>query len=309
MSERAATLALGGGGARGIAHLGAIEEVLRAGWKVERVVGVSIGSLAGALFTFDPEIDIIQRRAVEYLSSPTFLQRQEDLLHTAPKEEDTSPGGGLFSWYNNVVDFLKAHHVLTRAVTRRSLLPGALLEDVVSELLPDADIADAEIPFGVSAVDLITGEFVLLERGPLRKAVRASASLPGIFPPVELDGRLLCDSGVLVSLPSRVARKHDPETVIAVDVGSPLKRLENCGTALDVLMRIIEVGEATFHQELSAGADLIIAPPVADIHWADFSQAESLIEIGRRAARDALQQFHPRNHWLKRIMGTGSNPT
>src|SRR5690606_29428289 len=147
--------------------------------------------------------------------------------------------------------------------TRRSLLPGALLEEVCAHLLPDADIADAEIPLGVVAVDLLSGEPVVLERGPLRIAVQASASLPGIFPPVELDGRLLCDLGVIASLPAPIARRFGQSPVIAVDVASRPRPAE-FRTALDVLMRMMEIGESMFREELRRAADVLIEPDVGD---------------------------------------------
>jgi NTE family protein len=284
------TFALGGGGARGLAQLGVIEETLRAGWQVERVIGISIGSMAGAMFAFDPDIERVQQRTLDFLLSPEFKRKQRELFRARPSD-DIADTGGLFSWYHGVAEYLQAHHMLSRAVTRRSLLPGALLEDVVTHLLPDADIADAQIPLGVAAIDLLTGRRVVLERGPLRSAVRASASLPGIFPPVEFDDMLLCDLGVLTSLPVRLARKYDPRILVGVDVGSNLKPLKQYATALDVLMRIIEIGETYFRAELRAEADLVIAPLVGDVEWSDFTEAERLIAVGRKAARDALSSF------------------
>jgi len=301
MSQRSVTLALGGGGARGLAHLGVIEEVLRAGWDVSRVVGISIGSLAGAMFAFDPDIDVVQRRALDYLLSPEFAQRQQDLMRARPLDNEAA---GLFAWYHNIVEYLTAHQKLTRAITRRSLLPGALLEEVCAHLLPDADITDAEIPLGVVAVDLLSGEPVVLDRGPLRIAVQASASLPGIFPPVELDGRLLCDLGVIASLPAPIARRIGPSPIIAVDVASRPRPAE-FRTALDVLMRMMEIGESMFREELRRAADVLIEPEVGDIHWANFSQSEALIQIGRTAARDVLRDFRPQNRWFQRLLRLG----
>jgi NTE family protein len=175
---------------------------------------------------------------------------------------------------------------------------------VCSHLLPDADIADAEIPLAVVAVDLNKGEPVVLERGPLRIAVQASASLPGIFPPVELDGRLLCDLGVIASLPAQIARRFGPSPIIGVDVASRLRTAEY-KTALDVLMRMMEIGESMFREELRQAADALIEPDVGNIHWADFSRSESLIQIGRTAAREVLRDFRPRTHWYQRLLSLG----
>jgi NTE family protein len=232
----------------------------------------------------------VQQRTLDFLLAPEFKRKQRELFRAQPSE-DIADTGGLFSWYHSVAEYLQAHHTLSRAVTRRSLLPGALLEDVVNHLLPDADIAEATIPLGVAAIDLLTGRRVVLERGPLRRAVRASASLPGIFPPVEFDGMLLCDLGVLTSLPVRLARKYDPRVLVGVDVGSNLKPLKQYATALDVLMRIIEIGETYFREELRAEADLVIAPDVGDVEWSDFTGADRLIAVGRAAARKALSNF------------------
>jgi NTE family protein len=299
MSSRRATLALGGGGARGVAHLGVIEEVERAGWEIERVVGISVGSLVGAMFAFLPDIETVQRQALDYLLSPSMSRWHQELLKAEPLE-GASPGG-LFGWYHAIVNFVQTQHKLSRANAQPALLTDALLNEVVTQLLPDADIADARIPLVVAAVDLLSGDMACLERGPVRKAVQASMSLPGIFPPVEYEGRLLCDLGVVASLPTRVTRQFMPSTLIAVDVGSHLKRLSECNTVLNILMRMIEIGESMFRQELLADAALVIAPDVGDIHWSDFSQTESLIEIGRQAARDVLRICHPHDGWWKLI--------
>ncbi len=300
MSKQPVTLALGGGGARGVAHLGVIEEVLRDGWEVDRVIGISIGSLAGAMYAFDPDIKRVQQKALDYLLSTDF-QRQQQELFKAHRNRDDNSRGGLFSWYHTVANYLEAHQTLTRAVTRKSLLPGALLEEVVKHLLPDADIADAEIPLGIAAIDLLSGERVVLEQGSLRSAVRASASIPGIFPPVELEGRMLCDLGVLASLPVRIARKYNPLVLVGVDVGGHLKHLTDYATALDVLMRIIEIGETTFRADLRAEADLVIAPDVGNVEWFDFSQSQSLIEAGRKAGQEALRRMPDTQTRLRRI--------
>ena len=300
MSAREVTLALGDGGARGLAHLGAIEEILRARFTIDHVVGISIGSLVGAMFAFDPEIDVVQRRALDYLQSTEFTRKQQELFTAQPATTEAS-SGGLFAWYHGLLNYLQTHHKLSRATTRRALLPGGFLEEVVTHLLPDADISDARIRLGVAAADLQTGAPVVLKRGSVRQAVRASASLPGIFPPIEMDGRLLCDLGVVAALPSRLARGLSGSPVIAIDVAGGLADLDECPTALDVLTRMMDIGEVMFREDLREDADLVIVPDVSGIHWADFSQSAELIERGRIAARDALSATHLKSHWLHRM--------
>lgn len=302
MKQKPTTLALGGGGARGVAHLGVIEGLLEADFRIERIVGTSIGSLAGALYAFEPDILRVQERAIDYLLSPKFADHQRTLFGAPPAsgEERT---GGVFSWYRRINEFLRAHSLLTRVVRKPSLLPGILLEDVVEHLLPDADIADAAVPISIVAVDLHSGRRVVLENGPLRLAVRASSSLPGIFPPVEWDDMLLCDIGVFCSLPLHVARSYQPRYLIGVDVSSPLKPLTQCVTALDVMMRMDEIGESLFRGHLGVEADLLISPDVESVEWFDFSACREVVEAGREAARRAIPARKPEvpGGWLKAL--------
>lgn len=281
------TLALGGGGARGMAHLGVIEVLLDAGYSVERIVGVSIGSLVGALYAFDPDIHRAQQRALDYLLSETF-QRHQKILFGASSSSDEPSTGGIFTWYDRAKSFLRGHRIFQRVIRKPSLLPGVILQDVVEHLLPDADIAEATIPLSVVSVDLRSGHKVILESGPLRDAVRASSALPGIFPPVELEGMLLTDIGVFYSLPTTVARTYASEYLIAVDVSTELKRLESCETALDVLMRMDEIGESLFRKHVRDAADLVISPDVSNVEWFDFSSSQKMVEAGRRAAKRTL---------------------
>lgn len=112
---------------------------------------------------------------------------------------------------------------------------------------------------------------------------------------------MLCDLGVVSSLPVRIARKYDPRVLVGVDVGGQIKHLTDYATALDVLMRIIEIGESTFREDLRAEADLVIAPDVGDIEWFDFSESEQLIEAGRKAGREALPNISDTHTRLQRV--------
>jgi len=290
MSSEKVTLALGGGGARGVAHLGAIEILLDAEFSIERIVGVSIGSLAGAIYAFEPDIEKAQQRTREYLLSERFRHHQQVLLETAITHSDES-SGALFSWYETVKLYLRANQRFHRVATRPALLPGFVLRDVVDSLLPDADIADAKIPLTIVAVDLKSGHNVLLEKGPVRDAVRASSSLPGIWPPVTIDDMLLCDVGVFYSVPTTLARAYSPHCLVAIDVSSSLRPLTKCETAMDVMVRMDEIAESMFRKEVIDAADVIIHPEVADIEWFDFSSPDALIEAGRKAARQSLARL------------------
>lgn len=292
-----AALVLGGGGARGVAHLGVIGELVAAGMQAERIVGVSIGALAGALYAFEPDIVRVLERTREFLSSPRFAQHQKLLMGT---QTQVSATHGEETAYYRVTD-QRTRRILHRAMSRHSLLPGRVLEDVVDALLPDADIADASIPLNIVTVDLQTGELVVFDKGPVRLAVRASASVPGIFPPVPHENRLLCDVGGICELPLDVARAYSPETLIAVDVSMQLKRLSSAASAFDIVMRMNDISAAMYRERLDLQADLVIRPNVGTVPWFDFTNSEAMVWAGATAAQHALSHFTPHGLWYQQL--------
>ncbi|MBI1313566.1 hypothetical protein GC176_19925 [bacterium] len=284
----AVTLALGGGGARGISHLGVIEGVLSAGCRIDRILGISIGSLAAAMFAFDPDIQHVQKKTLDYLSSPSFQRFQHRLLLSRSAKDDRTSDQPPSRW-ERMKQAIRVNYVCQQIVRLPSLLKGELLHHATLHLLPEANIEDAEIPLSVVAVDLLTGDRVVLTDGPVREAVRGSSSIPGIFPPVELAGKRLCDIGVLNSLPiPAIDETHPKTTVIAVDVSSDLVPIEACSTAVDVLIRMHEVGERLFREQVRREADILIRPEVGHRSWFEFGEPEQMLELGREAARRAL---------------------
>lgn len=290
-SGRQAVLALGGGGARGLAHFGAAQAVYESGIQVQRVVGISIGSLAGAMLAQDVPPADVQQELLRYLASDDFGSKQASLFGSQ------STGGransGLLGWYDQIKSYLWARHLLGRVFRRRSLLPGGVLEQVIAALVPDIDISQLPVPLSIVAVDLKSGHSIVLERGPLRRAIAASAAIPGIFPPVEWEGMLLCDLGVLDSLPTEVARSYASDLVIGVDVGPYLSRDERCESALHVMLRMDEIGERLLRRYSLLRADILIQPNVGHCPWFDFGNAERMIRRGYDAGLSAL------NHWQR----------
>lgn len=284
--RRSAVIALGGGGARGLAHLGAIQAIGEAGVQTERIVGVSMGSLVGALCASEPDIARVQAKAIQLLRSPVFQLKQKILFGAASPEEETS--AGIFSWYGRVRKYLKAHRKLTRAVTSPALMSDEPLQESIDALLPDVDLQDLPIPLSIVAVDLLSGQRVVLEKGPLRKAVRASAAIPGIFPAVPWDAMLLSDIGVIESIPTLVAQAYAEDLTIAVDVGQNLSRIDQCNTAIEVLMRVDDICERLVRRQLLDAADVLIQPNVGSCPWFDFTHPEHMICEGHKAGHKAL---------------------
>ena len=177
-------LALGGGGARGLAHVGVLSVLEEAGIPIDYVAGTSMGALIGASYCAGIEI-------------PQLLKNAED----AGWWQISRPSWPRHGW----LSFEKMEHWLT-------------------DMLGDIDIRDFAIPFAAVATDLETGERVILRDGPVGKVVRVSCSVPGIVTPVEYQGRLLCDGGISDNLPDYAARLLGADYVIGVDVFAPAFR-------------------------------------------------------------------------------------
>ncbi|MCA9127332.1 MAG: patatin-like phospholipase family protein [Planctomycetales bacterium] len=286
-----AVVALGGGGARGMAHLGALEAIIDAGFAIERMVGCSIGGLTAAIYSTGEDLPTLQTRVVTYLTSSDFASKQESLFGADPKQV-RSDSSGLLAWYDRIRSYLWTRHLLSRVVRQSSLLGCGVLQQVVDTLVPDIDIADALIPLSIVAVDLLSGHPVVLERGSLRKAVLASAAIPGIFPPVEWDNYLLSDLGVVDSLPSAIAETYTHDVLIGVDVGPTLETTNGCKSALHVLLRMDEIAEQLYRRHSKRNVDLLIRPDVGNYPWFDFSEPGLLINRGFEAGRDSI------NRWL-----------
>ncbi len=174
-------LALSGGAARGLAHIGVLEVLEREGVPIDCVAGASVGSLAGATYCAGLEVQTIRQIALRV------------------------------NWR------LLAHPVWPR----RGLVSFAKLERWLVSLLGDPHFSDLDIPFAAAATDMETGQPVILRQGRLARAVRASCSVPAVVRPVEVDGRLLGDGGVTDNLPVSAVRDMGAERVIGVDLCSP----------------------------------------------------------------------------------------
>lgn len=173
-------LALGGGLARGLAHVGVLRVLEETGVKVDFIAGTSMGSLIAALYACGLKLKLIERLA-QRISRRTWM----DL---------TFP--------------------------RMGLIAGDKLEQLLYMLTGRRSFSDLSMPLAVVAVDLIGGERIVITEGSVARAVRASCAIPGIFSPVEIGGKLLVDGGVLERVPAPAVREMGADIVIAVDVGA-----------------------------------------------------------------------------------------
>ncbi|OYP33033.1 hypothetical protein CGZ80_19285 [Rhodopirellula sp. MGV] len=283
-----ATVMLGGGGARGLAHLGAVRAVGHSGMGIGRLVGVSMGALMAALIAAERDVERAESLAREFLVSDRYRTLQKTVLDAAigTHGKDETNDRWLRRW-RSVFWIQKA---VSRAARSESLLPGTLLQAITEELLPDINIEDLRTPLHLVAVDLRNGERVSIDRGPLREAVQASMSIPGVFPSVEIDGRQLSDIGVYDAVPCDMAIEmmEGQGELIVVDVSPTESSNAACKTAIQSILRFQELAEARIRQHQLRLADIVVRPQVGSVAWFDFTNPDPLIQAGYDAASTAL---------------------
>lgn len=244
-------LVLGGGAARGFAHVGVIRVLEQEKVPVDMVVGASVGSLIGAIWSGEQNSFELEWTA--------FQLEKDDLLD----------------------------YGLLTAVLGMGLARGEKLEAFVKGRVKAQNIEDLKIPFAAVAADLNWGEKVVLDRGPVARAVRASSAIPGVFQPVLHMGKLLVDGGVVDNVPIAVARQKGAELVIAVDISGSVGNT-NITNLVDVLLQATNVMFALNVEHSRRDADVLIRPAVGDVPMLDFTQKKRCMQAGIEAAQAAV---------------------
>jgi len=292
-------LVLSGGGALGIAHVGVIQVLEALHVPVDCVAGTSMGAIVGGLYAagYSPaelealvhELDwrAFLRDAPDRRRLP-FRRKVDDLTYLSRWEFGLS-GAGL-----EMPSGMVAGHRIG-ATLRLLALRAAGVDDF--DRLP--------LPFRAVAADATTGETVVLSRGELSRALRASMAVPGLFAPVEIDARLLVDGGVVANLPVDAARAMGAAVVIAVDLGQPMGERERPRTMAGILGRTVDFLTRLNVERALADADLVIRPEVDEHGLLDFHAAAALLERGVVAARaqeEALRRLAVGDEeWRRRV--------
>jgi len=245
-------LALGGGAARGFAHVGVIQVLEEAGIRPNLVAGTSAGSLVAAI----------------YASGKTGSQLQQ--------VAETMEEATIADW--------------TLPLFNRGVLRGDALARYVNGQVSGRLIENMPIPLGIVATDLNTGVDMLFQRGDTGTAVRASSAVPAVFQPVRIAGRDYVDGGLVSPVPVRAARKMGAELVIAVDISSPPDGNLGNGT-LDVLLQTFSIMGKSINGFELRDADVVVRPTLTGISSADFGARKRSIDAGRQAMLQALPQL------------------
>jgi len=248
-------LALGGGAARGFAHVGVIAVLEEAGLRPHLVVGTSAGSLVAAI----------------YATGKTSAQLQQ----TALAMEEVA----MTDWMLPIIG--------------KGVFRGDALGRYVNQLVGGRLIENMAMPLGIVATDLNSGQAVLFRSGDTGTAVRASSAVPAVFVPVRISGHEYVDGGLVSPVPVRFARQMGADIVIAVDISSPPEG-NPAGDTLQILLQTFSIMGKSINQYELKDADVVVRPSLAGLRSADFSARKLAIDSGRAAMLAALPALKAR---------------
>ena len=254
LSKPKVALVLGGGAARGFAHIGVIRALEQEKIPVDLVVGTSVGSLIGALYAHD-------RNSFE-LEWTAFALEKDDIFD----------------------------YGLLNAFTGMGAAKGEKLEAFIKTKVPIANIEDLKIPFAAVATDLNRGTRVILDSGSVGRAVRASSAIPGVFQPVEHQSKTLVDGGLIDNVPVSVAREKGADIVIAVDIGKQVSNF-NIVDIIDVMLQSITIMSAENAKFKKQEADVLIEPKIGDVGMLDFTQKKRCMQAGIEATQKVMPEI------------------
>ncbi|MEW6516128.1 MAG: patatin-like phospholipase family protein [candidate division FCPU426 bacterium] len=294
-------LALGGGGARGLAHIGVLKVLEAAGLKPDVVVGTSMGAIMGALY--------VHLRDALKMEQVVLKQLQHPKLQRLGMDQFTRGRSRHFLERNlkQAITNLTKLYLVTTALTRDHIIAAEQVKDLLSLLLPTIQISDLPLPFATVATDLLAGKPYVFYEGPLLTAVQASAAIPGVFEPVRYAGRQLVDGAMVALVPVYEAFTLGADFVLAVDV-SPLPPVDKpLRTGIEIFLRADMIGNATLRDVHLQKADAVIRVQDLNAEWHEFGKAGAIIAAGQASAEHNLPliraALRARLPWWRKIIG------
>lgn len=256
--KRKISLALGGGGSKGLAHIGVIKAITELNLEISQIAGTSVGALIGGI----------------YATNPNYKELEKIV-------EDIS--------------YLELFKILMDFPVKDALVKGKKMEDFLDKICGSKKIEELPIKFRAVCADIVSGEKYVFDKGKLSTAIRASCAIPGIFSPVKYEERVLIDGGVISPVPVLELEKRKNEKIIAVGLYDKFfpkkyKDMANAGVFVVAYGSMQLMVKKLAENELEK-ADVKILPPVEDINVLDFVKAKKFITLGYETAIKALKDF------------------
>ena len=272
-------LVLSGGGARGLSQIGVLKGMKKAGIKFDYLVGTSIGAIIGGLYAsgYTPEeLEAILKTANWQDAVAMTNTNLRSMLFIDQKQ--------IYDRSLLTLNFNNFNFVIPEAATE-----GTVFDKFLQELIwygtyqPVSDFNKLKVPFRVVATDLVSGKSVVLSKGNLSKAIRASATIPLRYSPIRIDSMILVDGGILANLPVKQAQEFSPELIIAINTTSPLYQAGDLNSAWVIADQVITIAMDKFVTENAEKADILITPDLGYYENNNFEEIDSLINLGEKA--------------------------
>jgi NTE family protein len=266
-------LALGGGGARGLYHIGVIKALEELKIKVDTVAGTSMGAIVGGVYACT-----LSGEKTEQLILGALKNHEKTISSFKTVSSPTSVEGKK-QFLEQSAKFIKKIYLWNLRVIKPQVFSPKPFFRIIKELFNDFNFTVCKIPFYAIAVDIEEGEVMSLNQGLLWKAVTASCAIPGFFAPVRWGDKTLVDGGALLPVPSRVLKSRDT-FIIGVGIENHSKGDMTTKNAIDMMFRADQLRYKIVAEDSLKESDFMIDPQIEGIGWADFDKAGSLIEQG-----------------------------
>ena len=283
-------LVLSGGGARGISQIGVLKAFEKHNIPIDFIVGTSMGSIIGGLYACGYSADelkmIVDSTDWEETLSFTDEARRTDLFIDQKAARERG--------------FLVIRFDGLRPIIPSSISSGQRLTNMLNRLIlqgyyrPKSSFDDLKIPLRVVVTDLISGKRIVLGNGSLTEALRASATVPLVFSPVKKDSMLLMDGGLVSNIPVDVARQEQLDLIVAVNTTSSFRTAEQLGAPWETADQIISIMQQLSNQEELRKADIVVTPDLGDHLSSNFTNLDSLIQLGEQAGEEKIEEIRSR---------------
>jgi len=276
-------LALGGGGARGLAHIGVLKILDSEGIEINSITGCSMGAIIGGLYAYYGNAKQVEEFILQAIIHPKFIRLGIERLNENGKKPDKN-------YFEQFFDYIGTRFQALKSLNSLSYFNDLLTKEIY-EIIPDVAIESLNMNFSAIATDLNSGEEINFTKGSLRNAIRASSAIPGIFPPVKYENYFLVDGSASESVPAGKVREIGADRVLAVDVTRSLKVVNQPHNIIDIFYRTEDI--TSFHLSVLRlrEADLVIRPQVEQLSWANFEQAEDIIAAGEIITKENLNEI------------------
>ncbi len=277
-------LVLGGGGARGLAHIGVIKGLIKNGITIRCITGASMGAIVGAAFAFHNNIVEVEQKFKNFVQSEDFsrLKNEQSHLGSAEKPE------GFFHFISKVV---KRQLVIHLAANRKGLVTNDHLKRAIQFIIPEGNIEHTKIPFACTALNLVNGNEKIFTSGDLHQALMASASIPGFLPPMVVNSDVFVDGAVINSFPIEICRAMKADFVIASDVAPELGEMKEFNNIIEIFIRTHRSAVRKLNQQLLNKADFVLKPDIGDKDWTDFEAIDFFIKRGEQVVEQKIEDL------------------